>query len=278
LDSGFCVLNGIVELKKWGVFAAALIKKRQYWPKYIDGDLIKDHFNDMEVGSIDALSGKLDNIPFHVFAMKEEDYVMMLMSTYGTLERVGDVKHRTIGPDKVKKSFQYPEVVHNHYQRRDAIDSHNARQQAPIALEETWFTTRWANRVFAYLMATSEVNTNLAETEFGHSKMRRPQLEFRRLLAKDLIENAYHQEASKPPSSRSSKRKRDLHGHELIKLPQYRKFRKNQIVKSKSKYPYNYCECKGSRVRTYCRCTQGLLLCSACFVTHCNGEATAAQT
>ncbi len=35
LDSGFCVLRGLVELKKWGIFASALIKKCCYWPKYM---------------------------------------------------------------------------------------------------------------------------------------------------------------------------------------------------------------------------------------------------
>ena len=44
LDSGFCVLRAIIELKKKGVFAAALIKKRPYWPKYIPGDAIITHF------------------------------------------------------------------------------------------------------------------------------------------------------------------------------------------------------------------------------------------
>jgi hypothetical protein len=39
LDSGFCVLQGIVELKKRGVFAAALIRKRRYWPKWIPGTM-----------------------------------------------------------------------------------------------------------------------------------------------------------------------------------------------------------------------------------------------
>ena len=37
LDSGFCVLQGLVELKKLGVFAHALIKKRRYWPKHVKG-------------------------------------------------------------------------------------------------------------------------------------------------------------------------------------------------------------------------------------------------
>jgi hypothetical protein len=43
LDSGFCVLQGLVELKKIGVFAsAAVIKKRRYWPKYVPGKQIND--------------------------------------------------------------------------------------------------------------------------------------------------------------------------------------------------------------------------------------------
>ena len=37
LDSGFCVLQGLVELKKLGVFAHALIKKCRYWPKHVKG-------------------------------------------------------------------------------------------------------------------------------------------------------------------------------------------------------------------------------------------------
>ena len=40
LDSGFCVLKGLIELAKQGVYGAALIKKRRYWPKYIDGESI----------------------------------------------------------------------------------------------------------------------------------------------------------------------------------------------------------------------------------------------
>ena len=49
LDSGFCVLRGIVELRKKGVFAGALIKKRRYWPKYIDGEKIDSYFADRDV-------------------------------------------------------------------------------------------------------------------------------------------------------------------------------------------------------------------------------------
>ena len=54
LDSGFCVLKGIVELKKHGVYASTLLKKQKYWPKYIKGDAIKEHFDDKDVGDCDS--------------------------------------------------------------------------------------------------------------------------------------------------------------------------------------------------------------------------------
>ena len=92
LDSGFCVLKGIVELRRRGVFASALIKKRRYWPKHIKGDEIRDHFVQREVGDVDALPGIMDGVSFHVYAMKEPNYVLSLMSTYGMLERKGKLK------------------------------------------------------------------------------------------------------------------------------------------------------------------------------------------
>ena len=48
LDSGFCVAKGIVALEVKCVFAGALIKKRRYWPKGVPGDLIDEHFENMD--------------------------------------------------------------------------------------------------------------------------------------------------------------------------------------------------------------------------------------
>ena len=58
LDSGFCVLKAIIELRKIGIFASAVIKKRKYWPKLIPGDKIKEHFKNCIVGDVDARSGR----------------------------------------------------------------------------------------------------------------------------------------------------------------------------------------------------------------------------
>ena len=94
LDSGFCVLKGIIELHKKGIYMSVLIKKRRYWPNFICGDEICAHFDEKEVDAADSWPGQLDNVPFHVYAMKEPDYMMLLMSSYGTNEREGGKEAR----------------------------------------------------------------------------------------------------------------------------------------------------------------------------------------
>ena len=95
LDSGFCVLQGLIESRKVGVFASALIKKRRYWPKYVPGKEINEHFKDMEIGKCDSLKGELDGKPYNIFCMKEPDYVMKIMSMHGGLTVLKDQKDST---------------------------------------------------------------------------------------------------------------------------------------------------------------------------------------
>ena len=125
LDSGFYVLQVLVDIKNKGVYGDALIKKRRHLPYYIDSNNIKDQFNDKDLGCVDAQYSEIDNLIRHVFTMKEEDYVVMLMSTYGTNERVGDNKLRAIGGERIR--FKYTKALHNHYYHRDDADSHNTR-------------------------------------------------------------------------------------------------------------------------------------------------------
>ena len=71
-------------MKKRGVFTTTLIKKRRYWPIHVDGDHINIHFENKKIGGTDSLPGKMDDVPFHIlYTIKEPDYVMKLMSTYG---------------------------------------------------------------------------------------------------------------------------------------------------------------------------------------------------
>ena len=85
LDSGFCVLKVIVKLRRRGLFACSLIKKRRYWSTLVAGDAMQQYFEAKEVGDVDAVAGTLDGIPYNIWCMKEPDYVMHMMATGGAL-------------------------------------------------------------------------------------------------------------------------------------------------------------------------------------------------
>ena len=121
MDSGFCVLKGLVEMRKRGVFGSAMIKKRRYWPKHVDGEAIKQRFQSKEVGDADSIKGKMDGCEFYLSCMKEPDYNLLFMTTYGTMERTGAMNTRKCN-DGSTKEFQYPDVVRNHYDMRDSVD------------------------------------------------------------------------------------------------------------------------------------------------------------
>jgi hypothetical protein len=54
------VLAALIALRKVGVFAGALIKKRQFWPRYIAGNAIDIHMAHKEVGDVAAVQWHLE--------------------------------------------------------------------------------------------------------------------------------------------------------------------------------------------------------------------------
>ena len=74
----------------------------------------------------------------------------------------------------------------------------------------------WPNHVFAFLLAVTEVNINLAAQYFGGMKQI-GQIEFRKLLAKTLIFNSYYDD--KTNNTPEKKQKQCDSGHCLITLP-----------------------------------------------------------
>ena len=86
IDSGFYVTKGFVELQKKVLFGSALIKKRRYWQANIKGDAIDAYFVSKEVINVDAVKQVEDGVAYHVFFMKETDYVMKPMTTYEKFE------------------------------------------------------------------------------------------------------------------------------------------------------------------------------------------------
>lgn len=268
LDSGFCVLKGIVELKKKGVYAAAQIKKRRYWPKHVDGDAIKSYFEDKDVGSVAALPGNLDGVPVWIHCMKEPDYVTMLMSSYGTLESMGQERPRQWreNGETKKTKFRYPEIVYLHYQNRHYIDDHNNRRHKPISLEEAWGTKRWPNRVFAFLLAVTEGNAYLLNKRYNAETAEDNVLHFRRSLAMEMINNPYVKK-EEPLSATKAKRRRTV-AHELCTLPRGKQFHGERMVNAKSDYPQRTCVSCKKKIRTFCACSPGVYRCNGCFTEH----------
>ena len=102
MDSGFCVANWIVALAAKGVYAGAIIKKHQYFPNSVPGDLIDRHFANKEVGGVDMLEAATeDSKPFRIFYFKEPDYVMNIMASWMTLDELegGNTKRNYKGRD-----------------------------------------------------------------------------------------------------------------------------------------------------------------------------------
>ena len=118
MDSGFCVVEGLLEMKRLGVYGSTIVKKRRYYPRYIDGEEIKEYMDLKGVGEADAMLGSLRGDSFYVFALKDADYTMIMLSTYGTLEEAedGETKQRVTNSDGKHKAiiFNYPETFRNH--------------------------------------------------------------------------------------------------------------------------------------------------------------------
>ena len=126
----------------------------------------------------------MDGVTFHVMGMKEPDYVLLFMSTYGSSVRVG----RTL--KRGAFTFKYPEVAYMHYTHRDSVDNHNSRRMYPIALEEEIGTSRWAFLVFTFLLAVTDVNVNLLNAGVFGGELE-DQVNHRFNLADELIKNPY---------------------------------------------------------------------------------------
>ena len=62
-----------------------VVKKKKYWPKGVAGDVINAHMEDKKVGKTNGKKGVKDGKSFYVFTMKEPDYTMIILSTFGSL-------------------------------------------------------------------------------------------------------------------------------------------------------------------------------------------------
>ena len=61
------------------------------------------HFTEKKVGETDAICGELDSIPFYLYGLKEPNYMMQIMATYGTIKEKGQEKKGTMLKMEIKR-------------------------------------------------------------------------------------------------------------------------------------------------------------------------------
>ena len=204
--------------------------------------------------------------------MKEPDYIMNMMSTYGTVNEVDGAstkRHYKDGDgNEVTISFNYTEVFNNHFKYRHVVDDNNNNRMQPISIEQTWATKQWSHRPYAFLIGVTTVNAQRGYENLGGHEQQ-PTLNFRRTLASQLIENRFiPAESEARKSHERSAKKQKVGVCKLISLPAFSCFSGSDIVDCKGAYNQFRCVCTKVRVRTYCQCSPGFIRCKECFITH----------
>ena len=90
---------------------------------------------------------------------------------------------------KTTKTFCYKQPFGLHSKFRHQVDDINNRRHYPILVGRKWYTKYWKDRKYAWYLATSEVNNNLAWGHFQQDGKVDATLDFRHKLAHECLLN-----------------------------------------------------------------------------------------
>ena len=187
MDSGFCVLVGIIAMHNFGFYGQSLINKRRYWPKNVPGDAINSYFAIKELGSAKTFRQVFDGNPLLVHFHRDDRYVTKLMSTHSLINEIPTHKtYRRVAGEW--KNFNYTKPISRHNHSKHCVDDFNSRRQDPIGLEDVWHTKWWPHHQFTFLCSVSEVNV-LNSRALVRRLPVESQLAFRRKLARGMLKN-----------------------------------------------------------------------------------------
>ena len=280
-DAGFANIPALIQLKKKGVFASCLLKKKRYWPKYSNGAANEAHMRNAPLGAIDALQGKFGGEEFAVYLMKDSKYTLQLASTYGKNLRAGPDKRRRHETTNQLHTFKYSDTIADYYRGRHAADDHNHLRQGIASIEDGWQTKKYHQRMFAVALGMCETNSKLAHDFFKGVPAARKltSVQWRAAIVADLL-RLY------PPPIVAAQVSRQRHsadlalalaGHELVTKPHYtgeHVGRGPNTVEGfrKVRKQYQQMACHGVRctamTRMYCTCDKAIPLCHTCYALH----------
>jgi hypothetical protein len=216
---------------------------------------------------VGAWGGALDEVPFHLFGVKEKDHVPMLVSAHGALERASAPKQRELKTGQMVNA-RCPGAAGNHRECCHSVDDHKNNRHQPVSLEETWATHWWPDRAFVFLLAVTEANAKMAsENLLGRAKV--GMLEFQKQLAHELIHDEHFEaESSREQQRESPRHKGRTMQHEKVVVPVHQKFRRSELAPSGTKCNQTKCAGCKKRVRMHCKCSPGITRCDECHTDH----------
>ena len=268
LDSGFCVLDGLLGLRSKGIYGCAMIKKRRGWPKNIDGDSFLQAAAGLPLGECVSKKGTCtvgsSAYPFYVVALRDSCHVVLAMATHGTVLNTGTKVLR--GPEL----FSRPDVFDTYYVARHSVDdNNNNNRQGHRGLEQVWETRTWHHRIFAYVLGVSETNAWLAYQFFVTNGAHKTLMSFREALVLGLFTRF-----KRPDAIRMSGARKIL-AHMLTPIPSKKRAQGGAWVdapehapKLKSVAPQLRCCNCHDRTRFYCSCRVGQGMCKSCWGKH----------
>ena len=97
-------------------------KKQRYWTKGVPAEEIIWQMQNKEVGDVVAVQDSIRGKSYHIMVIKDPDYVMLMITTYGTLDHLegsdAQQRYKGAGGGLVTKRFNYREVFGNHFNHR----------------------------------------------------------------------------------------------------------------------------------------------------------------
>jgi hypothetical protein len=280
-DAGFSSIPALAQLKKRGVFASCLIKKKKYWPKFTLGGEHEAHMAARPIGDIDARQAQFAGEQYTIYLQKDSTYTLQLAANYGKNVRSGPTKKRRHPETGQLHAFQYSEPIAHYYRGRHAADDNNHFRQGIASIEDGWQTKKYHQRMFAVAMGMCETNAKLAHDYFGRPKPgpKLTTVQFRQQLIDDLLRLYPTPEFSSPQKKQRTSADLDLalSGHRHVTKPLHAGDfvgRGPGLIEGfrRCKKPYQQQACQGARCgkacRTYCSCDPSVPLCATCYALH----------
>jgi hypothetical protein len=281
MDSGFAVLDVLLQLRKHGLHGAICVKKKGSWPRRVTVcDDVVTHCRGLpKVGSCVSREAtfSIDGCDARVYlaGYKDVNHVGLILSTFGTtLTLTAEKKLRYNSATKQVSYIQLPDIFQRYYDARNAVDVNNQLRQGVHSIEANVNNHEWGMRQFYFILSICVTNCFLVAQKMFPGKVdySSNSLAFRGRLAQQLLDTGITT-PSPSMSTRLSAKKSQL-THQLILGEQRVRSQQNgKTIYETRRRRCQYCALDGQnrggkRKTVYlCACNR-LPVCEVHFVIH----------